>query len=126
MVNAGLTTKGAKVGILGLTFKENVHDIRNSRVPDIIKELREFGVVPLVHDPLADPHHTKEEYGLSLTNWEELKDLDGLVVAVGHKQFLELGAPAIAAKLRANGVFIDVKSTFDARALPAGITYWSL
>lgn len=126
MVNAGLATKGAKVGILGLTFKENVYDIRNSRVPDIIKELREFGVTPLVHDPLADPHHTKEEYGISLTNWEELKDLDGLILAVGHKQFLSLGAEAIGRKLRPNGVFVDVKSIFDSTALPAGISYWSL
>jgi UDP-N-acetyl-D-galactosamine dehydrogenase len=126
MVNAGLPTKGAKVGILGLTFKENVHDIRNSRVPDIIKELREFGVTPLVHDPLADSHHTMEEYGLALTSWEELKDLDGIVFAVPHKQFLSLGAKTIATKLRSNGVFIDVKSTFERHDLPPGIHYWSL
>jgi UDP-N-acetyl-D-galactosamine dehydrogenase len=126
MVNAGLPTKGAKVGILGLTFKENVHDIRNSRVPDIIKELREFGVIPLVYDPLADSHHTMEEYGLALTSWEELKDLDGIVFAVPHKQFLSLGAKTIATKLRPNGVFIDIKSTFERHALPPGIHYWSL
>jgi UDP-N-acetyl-D-galactosamine dehydrogenase len=126
MVNAGLPTKGAKVGILGLTFKENVHDIRNSRVPDIIKELREFGVIPLVHDPLADPHHTKEEYGISLSSWEDLQNLDGIVVAVNHKQFIARGAREIAAKLRPNGVFIDIKSAFDSNALPSGMHYWSL
>lgn len=126
MVNAGLPTKGARVGVLGLTFKENVHDIRNSRVPDIIRELKEFGIVPLVHDPLADPHETKEEYGLSIAPWEELRSLDGLVYAVPHRQFVELGGRTLGATLRPNGVFIDIKSLVDKRDLPAGTTYWSL
>ena len=126
MVNAGLPTKGARVGILGLTFKENVHDIRNSRVPDIIRELKEFGIVPLVHDPLADPHETKEEYGVTLSPWEELTSLDGLVFAVPHRQFVELGGRAIGSTLRSKGVFIDIKSLVDKSDLPAGATYWSL
>ena len=125
MVNAGLPTRGARVGVLGLTFKENVNDIRNSRVPDIIGELREFGVVPMVHDPMADTIHAREEYGLDLVGFDQFNKLDGLVLAVAHKKFRELGVARIAQCVKPGGVVVDVKSMFDAASF-SGFNYWSL
>lgn len=85
MVNEGKVLKGSRVAILGLTFKENVSDLRNSRVPDIVNELREFGVQPLVHDPLGDPQLAEREYNIRLCEFEEVKDLDALILAVAHR-----------------------------------------
>ena len=126
MVNAGIQMKGARVGILGLTFKENVTDLRNSRVPDIISELRQFGITPLVHDPMVDPHHAQEEYNLQLTGWEELKNLDGILYAVPHREFTKRSPAEIIARMRPDGVLVDVKSVLNRDVIPAGITYWSL
>jgi UDP-N-acetyl-D-galactosamine dehydrogenase len=95
MIQQGKQVKGSKVGILGLTFKENVSDIRNSRVPDIIKELGEYGINCQVVDPLADPHECEEEFGLKLVKLEELRDLDALVLAVSHDQFLEMSLESL-------------------------------
>ncbi|HEY3297378.1 MAG TPA: nucleotide sugar dehydrogenase, partial [Armatimonadota bacterium] len=84
----GKSVKHCRVGVLGLTFKENVPDLRNSRVPDIIAELQEYGISPLVHDPLADPAETLKEYGVRISKWEELSELDGMILAVPHKSYL--------------------------------------
>ncbi|HAH86609.1 MAG TPA: nucleotide sugar dehydrogenase, partial [Armatimonadetes bacterium] len=84
----GGSIKKMKVGILGLTFKENVPDLRNSRVPDIIEELREYGIEPLVHDPQVDPAEAQKEYGITLSSMDEFKGLDGIVLAVPHKEYL--------------------------------------
>jgi UDP-N-acetyl-D-galactosamine dehydrogenase len=78
LVQANLPIKGARVGILGLTFKENVPDVRNSRVPDIVAELRQFGIEPLVHDSLADAQEAQQEYGIQLADWQDLSNLDGM------------------------------------------------
>ncbi len=127
LVHAGIPVKGAKVGVLGLTFKENVSDIRNSKVPDIIKELAEFGIQACIHDPLADAAETRHEYGLELSKWEELDGLDALVVAVPHKAYAEMSGEALAKRLKPGGVLIDVKSMVDPATLPAGrVTYWCL
>lgn len=126
MLNAGLATRGARVGVLGLTFKENVTDIRNSRVPDILKELREFGVVPVVHDPHAQSEHAEHEYGVSLSPWEELRELDGLILAVAHRDYLAMDISQILTKLKPGGVFVDVKSAIDKKKLPANLATWSL
>lgn len=120
----GLALTNAKVGILGLTFKENVPDLRNSKVPDIIKELSEYGVKVQIHDPLADQHDAEEEYGLQLCGWEELGDLDVLVYAVTHQFYRDQD---ITKLLKSGGTLIDVKSSLD----PASVTknnllYWSL
>ena len=80
-----------KVAVLGLTFKENVPDLRNSRVPDIIHELREYGVQVLVHDPIAQPEEAVEEYGIHLSKWEDLRDIDGIIVAVAHRAICGYG-----------------------------------
>ena len=124
--NAGLRVKDARVGILGLTFKENVSDIRNSRIPDIIEELSEFGVIPLVHDPIVSPETAQSEFGVKLQPWEALTELDGLIYAVSHREFIERQLQAIEARLKKGGVLVDVKSVLDPAQLSQSTTYWSL
>jgi len=126
MIQQQLKVKTARVGILGLTFKENVHDIRNSKVPDIITELKEFGVSPMIHDPFADPDETRHEYGLEITSLEALQDLDALILAVNHASFLEAGVADLVRRLNPRAIFIDVKSCFEPAQFPANVTYWSL
>ena len=126
LVNANVPVKGARVGVLGLTFKEDVNDIRNSKVPTIIHELREFGVQVLIHDPQANAAETRHEYNLELNQLEEFRALDGLILAVSHKQYLEMGAEKIDATLRDGGVFMDVKSAFEPAQVGSRVRYWSL
>ncbi|HEV8120449.1 MAG TPA: nucleotide sugar dehydrogenase [Candidatus Polarisedimenticolia bacterium] len=127
LIHADRQVKGAKVGVLGLTFKENVADIRNSRVPDIINELRAYGIEPLLHDPFAGADETRHEYGLALCDLGAFEGLDALILAVAHRQYLELGAEALARRVNPGGVFVDVKSALDPKALPSGrVSYWSL
>ena len=126
LVNANVPVKGARVGVLGLTFKEDVNDIRNSKVPDIIHELREFGISAMLHDPYADATETHHEYGLELTPLDQFRALDALVFAVSHKAYLEMGQDKILATLRDGGVLADVKSALDPNKMPRGIRYWSL
>ncbi|MCA3012429.1 MAG: nucleotide sugar dehydrogenase [Myxococcaceae bacterium] len=127
LINAQKPVKGARVGVMGLTFKEDVADIRNSKVPDILAELREFGVSPMLTDPYADPEETKHEYHLGLSRLDELVDLDALILAVSHRQYLELGVEALLARLKPGGVLIDVKSALDPSKVPAGRAhYWCL
>ncbi len=118
--------KGARIGILGLTFKENVPDLRNSRVPDIIHELRQFGIEPLIHDPQADPEEAHEEYGLRLSSFDEMKELDGLVLAVAHREYLTMPRERLFGTLSVRGAIADVKSMLDAASVPSPIAYWSL
>jgi len=126
LVNANVPVKGARVGVLGLTFKEDVNDIRNSKVPTIVHELREFGVQTLLHDPYANPAETKHEYGLELNQLEEFRALDGLVMAVSHKAYMDMGIEKIQACLRDGGVFMDVKSCFEPAKVGKRVRYWSL
>jgi UDP-N-acetyl-D-galactosamine dehydrogenase len=126
LIEADLPVKQARIGILGLTFKENVPDLRNSKVPDIAAELGQFGIVPLIHDPLADPAEAAHEFGLELAPLEALRDLDGLILTVPHQAYRELSAAALAAMVRPGGVVIDVKSMLDPASLPSGRRYWSL
>ncbi|MBD2138457.1 nucleotide sugar dehydrogenase [Anabaena sp. FACHB-1237] len=126
LVEANVTIKNARVGILGLTFKENVPDLRNSRVPDIIHELRQFGIKPLVHDSLAENTHALHEYGIQLSNWKDLTYLDALILAVPHQEYLEIPADRLFAHIRPGGIFMDIKSIFEPTDIPANIHYWSL
>ncbi len=126
MVNAGMAIKGARIGILGLTFKENVSDIRNSRVPDIISELRQFGVVPLTHDPYADAKHTQEEYGINLSSWDEMNNLDGVILAVAHKHYMDMPLEQLLGQVTKGGVVVDVKSVLNKEHVGADRHYWSL
>lgn len=125
MVTSGVQIKGARVGVLGITFKENVSDIRNSRVPDIIRELKEFGVTPVVHDPLADPEKVHEEYKLDLASWTALRELDAIILAVAHAQFVKMAPAALLAGLRRGGVVADIKAVLRGKELPEA-AYWSL
>jgi UDP-N-acetyl-D-galactosamine dehydrogenase len=126
LVQSGTTVKGARVGILGLTFKENVRDIRNSRVPDIIHELREFGAHTMVHDPGADSDEVQHEYGLSLSKWEELSELDALVLAVSHREYVAMSTGELLRGLKQGGLVVDVKSMLDRAKVPSHLTYWSV
>lgn len=117
-----------KVAVLGLTFKENVPDLRNSKVPDIINELREYGVQVIVHDPIADSGEAVHEYGIKLVDLKQVQGVDGVIVAVAHKSFLEMGLAELLKPLRdhKSGVLVDVKSIFDPAKIPASIKYWRL
>ena len=123
----GLPVTNAKVGILGATFKENVPDLRNSRVPDIVAELKDYGIAPVVVDDLADPKETLEEYGLTLNEENALTDLDALVIAVPHEIYLRQGTASWTGRLKTTGgVFVDVKSKFDPEEVRDPHIYWSL
>ena len=126
LVHADIPVKCARIGILGLTFKENVPDLRNSRVLDIVTELRQFGIEPLVHDPVAEPQEANRIYNLTLSEWEDMEALDGVVLAVSHRAYLEMPPHVFCGCLRPGGVLMDVKSALDPTALPPEIRYWSL
>ena len=120
LIAAERPVKGARIGILGITFKEDVPDLRNSRVPDIVAELREFGIAASVADPLADPAEAKREYGVELVPLGALTKLDGLVLAVPHRVLGEGGWHRLFATLVPGGVFVDVKSVGRPRQGSAG------
>ncbi|HEY1096652.1 MAG TPA: nucleotide sugar dehydrogenase [Alphaproteobacteria bacterium] len=125
MIQSGLLVKGAKVGLLGITFKENVPDLRNSRVPDIIKVLEAYGVTCFVHDAVADPAHVKHEYDLTLAGDDKLKDLDAVILTVAHDHY-DKNAARLTSYLKPNGVMVDVKSRYQPDDFPAPLRYWSL
>ncbi|MGL5195707.1 MAG: nucleotide sugar dehydrogenase [Chroococcales cyanobacterium] len=118
--------KQVRVGILGMTFKENVPDTRNTRVPDIVAELEQFGIRPLVHDPIANPEEVHQVYGISLTPWSEFFALDALILAVPHRQYLQCSPNELIKCLNPEGIFMDIKSVLDPSLFPAKIVYWSL
>ena len=127
MIAAGSAVKGAKVSILGATFKEDCSDLRNSKVADIIGELRSYGVSVSLCDPVAKRAEVEQELGLPLTEWRELPRGDALIVAVAHRDFKTISVAAVADKLVPGGCFIDVKSQFDRAALEkAGFRVWRL
>jgi UDP-N-acetyl-D-galactosamine dehydrogenase len=116
----------AKVGILGLTFKENVPDLRNSKIPDIVAELATFGITAVVHDPLGNPEEAYEEYKIRLAPLDQLTKLDAIILAVAHREYVA-NIGAIFERVRDNGVVIDVKSALPAGTRPPrGIRLWSL
>jgi UDP-N-acetyl-D-galactosamine dehydrogenase len=127
MIAAGSTIKGAQVNVLGLTFKENCGDLRNSKVIDIIRELQAYGVDVHVTDPTADPEEALHEYGVRLTPWDGLPRADAIVAAVAHREYAELSVADLGRKLVKGGAFIDVKAAFDGAALQAaGYRLWRL
>jgi UDP-N-acetyl-D-glucosamine/UDP-N-acetyl-D-galactosamine dehydrogenase len=127
MIASGSYIKGAKVNVLGLTFKENCGDLRNSKVIDIIHELQTYGVDVYVTDPQAEPEEAMHEYGVKLTAWADLPRADAIVAAVAHKEYASLGADDMSKKLTKGGAFIDVKSAFDRASIEAlGHRVWRL
>lgn len=127
MIAAGSYVKGARVNVLGLTFKENCGDLRNSKVADVINELKSYGVEVFVHDPYADPEEAMHEYGVRIFAWDELPRADAIVAAVSHHQFTAMPVEDFQKKLIKGGCFIDVKACFDTAVLEeAGIRVWRL
>ena len=127
MIHAGRNIKGSRVNVLGLTFKEDVPDIRNSKVIDIIRELHEFGVETFVHDPHASHEDALHEYGVRLADWDSLPSADALILAVPHRRYLELPQEAYLRKVVREGCIIDVKSVLDASSLrKEGMRVWRL
>lgn len=127
MIATGSYIKGAKVNVLGLTFKENCGDLRNSKVIDIINELKSYGVDVFVTDPRAQPEEAMREYGVALLPWAELPRADAIVAAVAHADFSMLTVEDIGKKLVKGGTFIDVKVAFDRSAIEsAGYKLWRL
>jgi UDP-N-acetyl-D-galactosamine dehydrogenase len=127
MIQAGFPVKAAKINVLGLTFKENCADLRNSRVIDVIHELRSYGADVHVHDPVANAEEAVHEYGVELTSWEKLPRGHAVVMAVAHREFNARPIDDYLAKLETGGLFVDVKCQVDADSLRArGVTVWRL
>jgi UDP-N-acetyl-D-galactosamine dehydrogenase len=127
MIHAGRNILGARVNVLGLTFKENCKDIRNSKVIDVIRELQQYGVQCFVHDPQADPGETMHEYGIKLSSWDELPAADALILAVAHKGFLEIPPSAYLEKIVPQGCLVQVKAALDPVAFRReGVRVWRL
>ena len=127
MIQSGFPVKGAKVNVLGLTFKENCPDLRNSRVIDVINELRSYGADVRVHDPVADPGEAVHEYGVELHDWDSLPRAHATVLAVAHREFAARPVDHFVGKLEKGGLFVDVKCQADAQALrERGVSVWRL
>jgi UDP-N-acetyl-D-galactosamine dehydrogenase len=127
MIAAGRKIKGSNVLILGLTFKENCEDLRNSRVIDVIQELKSYGVNVLVHDPVAKVKEAKEEYGVNLVDLDQVENLDAIVAAVAHDSFRSMSLASLVEKSGSGAPFMDIKSAFDRTKLAeAGFLVWRL
>jgi len=127
MIQSGFPVKGAKINVLGLTFKENCPDLRNSRVIDVINELRSYGADVRVHDPVADPGEAVHEYGVELHDWDSLPRAHATVLAVAHREFAARPIDHFVGKLEKGGLFVDVKCQADAQALrERGVSVWRL
>ncbi len=127
MIQAGFPVKSAKVNVLGLTFKENCPDLRNSRVMDVINELRSYGADVHVHDPVASADEAVHEYGVKLASWEKLPRAHAVILAVAHREFNDRPIDDFIAQLEPRGLFVDVKCQADAASLrERGISVWRL
>ncbi len=130
LIKADIAVKGARVAILGFTFKENCPDTRNSKIIDIVRELREYGIEPLITDPVADRAEAEREYGITMAEQSEIREMDAVILAVAHTQYQgltmnEIGA--MYASKHAKKVFSDIKGLFDRKAYEAaGYLYWRL
>lgn len=129
LIRRGRLVSGARVGILGFTFKENVPDLRNTRVIDIMRELEEYGVTALAHDPRADAEEARREYGIRLSELGELRDLDAVILAVAHEEYKALSPTELRTWFAApdKGVLLDLKGFFSPLAVAGeGLTLWRL
>ncbi|PTQ79144.1 UDP-N-acetyl-D-galactosamine dehydrogenase [Nitrosospira multiformis] len=127
IIKADINVRSARVNVLGLAFKENCPDLRNSKVADLINELESYGIEIHVHDPVASPEEARHEYGVELESWEDLPRADAMIVAVAHRQFTDMPLTQFQTKITDKGCFIDVKSQFDSAVLrEAGLNVWRL
>jgi UDP-N-acetyl-D-galactosamine dehydrogenase len=119
--------KGCNINVLGLTFKEDCPDLRNSRVIDVVQELESYGANVHVHDPIADPDEAMHEYDIALKSWDDMPRADAIVAAVAHRTFRACPLDVMLAKLAPNGVYVDVKCQANAAELrKRGVTVWRL
>jgi len=131
LISVDTPVKGAKVALVGFTFKENCPDTRNTKVIDIYNELETYGITPMVYDPVADAAEAKMLYGIEFVNREALKDMDAIIIAVGHKAFLEMSIDDFDKMFKAGDnakkVIIDVKGILDKKEVSGkDYTYWRL
>jgi UDP-N-acetyl-D-galactosamine dehydrogenase len=127
LIRSDLSVRNARVGILGMTFKEDCPDLRNTRVIDIVHELREFDMEVVVHDPMADPEEAGKHYEVCLRPFNELRDMNAVIVAVGHGEYRDMDLDEMFAGLIRGGCVLDVKSILDpAEVRKRGYGYWSL
>lgn len=130
LIKADISVKSARIGILGFTFKENCPDTRNTRVIDIVKELKEYGVTPIIADPVADKSEAMHEYGLSFVSKDEFKDMDAIIVAVSHDEFLSLSKSDFDKMFNSNNatrVMVDIKGLYNREEYQnGGYIYWRL
>ena len=127
IIQAGHSVNGSHVIVMGITFKEDCPDSRNTRVIDVVNELKSYGVKVSVHDPVADAEEARHEYGIELHQWDSLPKAKAIVAAVAHKPFLGMRTVEYLNKLERGGCFIDVKSRFDAKTFTdAGVHVWRL
>ena len=129
LIETDHVVRKARLGVMGVTFKEDCPDVRNSKVADIIKRLREFGVEPMICDPCAEADEVEREYGFKLVSAEEMRDMDCLIFAVAHKEYRQMDIAALRALYKKDGapVLIDVKGIFDGEAARAtGFAYWEM
>lgn len=129
MIKAGKIIKGAKILILGLTFKENCPDLRNSKVANVIKELKDYGVEILINDPIADPYEAEKEYGLKFTTLSEITDVDAIIVAVKHEEFMKLSKNELKklyVKSKKNPLMLDLKGIFNKKEMVEEFNYWRM
>ncbi len=127
IISKGIQVKNARVNVLGLTFKENCADIRNTKVVDIVTELQSYGIQVFIHDPLADAAEAMHEYGVIISLWDDLPQADAIVMAVAHEEYAKMGVERLLTKVVDNGCFIDVKSKFCREQLEEkGLGVWRL
>ncbi len=129
LIRTDIPVKRARVAILGFTFKENCPDTRNTKVIDIYKELGEYGITPMVVDPAADAEEAKRLYGITFQHLKDVRDMDAVIVAVAHSEFLKLSREDIAGFFNAKHetkVLMDIKGLFDRNAYQEGYLYWRL
>ncbi|WP_373848508.1 nucleotide sugar dehydrogenase [Achromobacter insuavis] len=122
----GRLNAATRVGILGMTFKENVPDIRNSKVVDLYRALGDYGITPVACDPMVDVEQMRHEYGISLVERDQFRDLDVLILAVPHRETMETLWEDLPQLVKADGLVCDLKSVLDSRRLPSGLLYWTL
>lgn len=127
IIRMGGKVDKAKVNVLGLTFKENCADIRNTKVVDIVRELESYGIEVFMHDPVADAKEAKHEYGINLSAWNDLPKADAIVMAVAHEEYVKMDLAELLTKVVDKGCFIDVKAKFNRTQLEAnGLSVWRL
>jgi UDP-N-acetyl-D-galactosamine dehydrogenase len=126
LAHGSVPVSSARVGVLGLTFKHDVPDIRNTKVVDVVAELRQFGIEPLVHDPRASAEEAYQEYGITLAPFSELAALNALILAVPHREFSTLPRNELFSLLAPGGVLVDIKSMLSPSEIPDHLRYWSL